>query len=120
MEQSSEVPLRGLERLFIPFLVSLPIGFGVGTYFLIAYWGTPYAWRGFFGAVFSRAFYYTIMGALGSFLMKEAGTIKAYVLLGLVLVAINFMYRFYISVFYDIAFVASMIMILSAAIEESK
>ena len=69
--------------------------------------------------MFSRTFYYTTMGALGSFLVKEAGVVKAYAVLGIVLLAVDFLYRMPISVLFDVAFVASMIMVLVTASEGS-
>lgn len=120
MESPDNVQLRGFERLIIPLLLSLPIALGVGIYFLVAYWGTPLAWRAFFSSLIAKPLYYTVMGALGSFLIKEAGPVKAYIVLGIVMITIDILYKMPITILFDIAFIASMIMVLTTAAEESK
>ena len=116
--RSKSVPVSGFDRFIISFLVSLPLALSVGTFFLIAY-GGELGIRGFVASLFSKTVYYTLMGALGSYLIKEAGPVKAYLALGVVLLAIDFMYKFLINVAFDIAFIASMIIVLESALEGS-
>ncbi len=119
MKEPTSVPLRGFDRLLIPFLISLPIALGIGTYFLVAYWGSFVAWRAFISALISRPLYYTIMGGLGSYLIKDIGPAKAYIVMGFVLLGIDVLYKMPVNVMFDIAFIASMIMVLLAATEET-
>ncbi|ALU12462.1 hypothetical protein EYM_04065 [Ignicoccus islandicus DSM 13165] len=118
MAHPRAIPVSGFERFIISFLVSLPLALSVGTFFLIAY-GGELGFRGFVASLFSKTVYYTLMGALGSYLIKEAGPVKAYLTLGIVLLAIDFLYKFLINVAFDIAFIASMIIVLEASQEAS-
>ncbi len=118
MKDTRSVPVSGFDRFVISFLVSLPIAISVGVFFLVAYGGSL-GLRGFIASVFSKTVYYTLMGALGSYLIKEAGPAKAYLVLGIVLLAIDFIYKFLVNVAFDIAFIASMIIVFESALESS-